>query len=281
VAATIDWRLAEIHMGLGEVAIALDYFHEMADAFLRAGRVQQAISVMSRESYETARYGDLDDALRLRRRSLALSQQLGDRFTEVWDRWEMGELYRVMGRREEARRWYEESRQTFEALDFDAGQSFYHRGVADLALAEGDTTAAGARFRESYDWAARADHPWQGAYALVGLGRTATAADQPDEAREYLARGLRAGFATGDPGITLRGIAAAAQLFERLGDAARAAELAQLVLSHSLSWREARLEVGGLLDLSPEESLDRREARAFDLAEEVEGLAGELSRLQG
>jgi predicted ATPase/DNA-binding SARP family transcriptional activator len=275
-AATIDWRLAEIHMGLGEVASALNYFHKMADAFLRTGKVQQAISVMSRESYETARYGDLDDALRLRQRSLALSQQAGDHFTEVWDRWEMGELYRVMGRREEARRWYEASRQIFEELNFDAGQSFYHRGLADLALSEGDTATAEAHFHESYDWAVRVDHPWQGAYALVGLSRTAMAAGQPDEARKYLARGLRAGFATGDPGITLRGIAAAARLFERLGDAARAAGLAQLVLSHALSWRAARLEMGVLLGLSAEESLDRRAARPFDLSATVEALVGEL-----
>jgi tetratricopeptide (TPR) repeat protein len=190
----------------------------------------------------------------------------------------MGELYRLMGRREEARRWYEESRQTFEALDFDAGQSFYHRGVADLALSEGATATAGARFRESYDWAMRVDHPWQQAYALVGLGRTATAAGQSDEARTYFARALRLTYSTGDPGITLRGISAVAQLFGRLGDAARAAELARLVLSHPLSWREARLEMGELLGLSPEESLARREARPFDLVGVVEALVDELDK---
>jgi hypothetical protein len=190
----------------------------------------------------------------------------------------MGELFRVMGRREEARHWYETSRTMFEALGFEGGLGFYHRGLADLALSAGDTAAAEAHFRECYERSERMVHPWQQTYALIGLGRTAMAAAKTDEARYFFARGLRLGVTTGDPGIILRAFSAIAQCFKRLGDEARAAELARLVLSHPLSWREARLEVGELLGLLPEESLDRRAARPFDLSETVAALATELER---
>jgi tetratricopeptide (TPR) repeat protein len=235
--------------------------------------------VISRESYEAVRYSDLEYALRLRERGLALSLESGDRFDEAWDRWEMGEVLRVMGRPEEARRWYEHSRIIFDELDFEVGLSFYYRGLGDLALAGGDAAGAEAHFRKCYEWAERTSHTWQQIYALVGLGRAATAAGKINEARNIYVRALRLFSSAGDAGLPLRGIAAIAQFYRRLGDAARAAELAQLVLSHSLSWREARLEMGELLGLSPEESVDRREARPFDLAEAWETLAGDLERL--
>jgi tetratricopeptide (TPR) repeat protein len=277
IAATINWRLAEITMTLGDLSASFDYFHKMTDSLLHSGKIRQAISVISRESYEAVRYGSLEYALRLRERSLALSEQSGDRYLEAWDHWEMGELFRVMGRGEEARRWYEQSRVIFDEIGNNNGQSFYYRGLGELALAGGDADEAEARFRESYEWSTRTFHNWQEAYSLFGLGRAATVADKMAEARTHYVNAIHTITPLGDPGLILRGIAAIAQFYRRRGNAARAAELARLVLSHSLSWREARLEMGELLGLSPEESLARREARPFDLSEVVEGLAGELS----
>jgi predicted ATPase/DNA-binding SARP family transcriptional activator len=273
VAATINWQLAEIHMQLGEMDVSLRYFHEMADTLLNSGYAHLAIASISRESYEAVRYGDLDYAQRLRRQSLALSRAVGDVFNEAFDCWEMGELYRVMGRLAEARHWFERARSLFGRIGSVAGHSFYYRGLGDVALAEGDPAQAEAHFAASAAWAERTQHPWQHTYALVGLGRAALAAGQLDTARTRFVEALRMSEKAGDPGVTLVVIAGVAHLCQATGDAARAAELARLVLAHPLSWRETRDGAAALLEMEPEEAAALRQQRPFDLGELVEELS--------
>lgn len=281
IAVTINWSLAEIHLQLGEVQESLRMFHELAEAFINAGRPHLAIDGLSRASYETVRYGDLDEALRLRERCLTLSRASGHLGYESWDSWEMGEVYRVRGDLEQARRWFERSLALFRATasayeESEVGQSFYHRGLGDLALAEGNAVEAAAYFAEAARFAQATHHTWQYAYATTGLGRAALMAGDSATAARHLSDGLRVGASTGDAGIVLVSFAGAAQFFMVQGDPEHARHLAGRILAHPLAWNETRREVARLLEMDREEADRLRDTILFDLTEEVAELVSQL-----
>lgn len=281
IAAGVNWQLGEIYMQLGETENSLRSFHEMADAFLRYGRLQSAVAGLSRESYETVRYGDPAHALKLREQCLALSRQAGDHFIEAWDCWEMGEVYRVMGQYEPARHWFELSRKLFHDRDSDAGDSFYYRGLADLALAEGELATAESHYRQAIEWAEQTGHPWQHTYALAGLAMAELAGHRIIEAAAHLVEALRLARDRNETGgLALMTMTRAGQLLRHLGREERAAELARLALLHSLTWNETRDEAHRLLEEVREEQFKHTKTTVFDLATPIAQLIVELSSAQ-
>lgn len=266
-------------MRLGEFDASLAYFHEMSDILLNSGRVQLATAGLSRESYEAVRYGDLQQALYLREQSLALSQQSGEEFNEAWDHWELGEIKRVMGHLEEARGWYTSSREIFRAIDNDSGESFYYRGLGDLALAEGDTESAEANFRMAIKWAERTNHLWQRAYCLNGLGKATAATGKTAEAAEHFGHALKMGYETGDPGVLLAIFGGVAGFYEQLGEHEQAQGLARIILSHSLSWRETRQGATEITGPGSTIVTNRSGAEPFELGSAMEQVARHLEAL--
>lgn len=278
IAAGLNWQLGEIYMQLGETDNALHSFHEMAEALIRQGRLQMAVAGLSRESYETVRYGDVTHALRLREQCLALSRRSGDPFIEAWDYWEMGETYRVMGQFEQARHWFELSRKWFQDNDNYAGTSFYYRGLADVALAEGQLVIAEDYYREAVEWAERTGHPWQQCYALSGLALTNLAAERLADAKAHLIEALHLLRNTHEAGgLALMVIVRVGRLCLKLGGWERAAELARLALSHSLTWNETRREAQRLLEQVHGEQFTSRETTVIDLSMTLAALITELS----
>lgn len=267
-------------MRLGEFDASLAYFHEMAGILFSSGRMQLASAGLSRESYEAVRYGDLQHALHLREQSLMLSQQSGEQFNESWDHWELGEIYRVMGNREEARRWYESSGKLFRALDNNSGESFYFRGLGALALADGDAGAAEANFRSAVELAERTNHLWQRAYCLNGLGKAVAITGKTAEAAGHFGQALRSGYDTGDPGVVLAIFSGIAGFCERCGEHERAQELARIILSHSLSWLETRREAAAILGVGSETATNRSGSEPFELGSAMEQAMSHLEALQ-
>ena len=279
IAANINWQLAEIHIQLGEIKRALAYFHEMAETLLRNGLAQLAISSISRESYETVRYDNLEIALILRQRSLALSRQTGEQFNEAWDSWEMAEIFRLMGDDGAAREWNEQSRSKFHSIGIFDADSFYYRLLGDLALAEKDATTAARHFLESVRHAEQSKHPWQRAYGLAGLGTAELMNGHYMEAAALLADSLLVGQSTGDPGgLVLMTFARIARLYKQLRLVEKSQALAELVLNHPLSWEETRRDAAATLELpcAPQ----RVETTPYALKETISELAAELFSLR-
>lgn len=278
IAVNINWQLAEIHMQLGEMEESLGYLHDMAEILLRNGRASLAIASMSRESYEAVRYGDLDYALNLRLRSLELSRQTGEPFNEAWDCWELGEIYRVMGRVDEARQWYEQSRVIFNSISDVSGHSFYYRGLGSLALMEKDYISAREYFNKSIEWSRTTEHPWQMAYALTGLANVEIGLGEEDHARIHLGDALRIGFSTGDAGgLILATLLVASRYYSRIHAPTRSAWLARLVLTNALSWNESRWEAARILNLATEDIPPRYAGELVDLQGVVDEMIGELT----
>src|SRR5512141_1672337 len=102
----------------------------------------------------------------------------------------MEEILRVMGRYEEAAAWYEKARKPFEAFPDNVWKTFYFRGFGDIALANGDFSAASHCFLQSKDLAMATRHKWAVAYALHGLGRSELGLENFIAARQHFLEAL-------------------------------------------------------------------------------------------
>ncbi|HSK67427.1 MAG TPA: BTAD domain-containing putative transcriptional regulator, partial [Anaerolineales bacterium] len=120
----ISWHLTDVYIQLGEFQKAFDCCKDMFQVYLAHGLRENAVTILSKESFEKVRYGDIEDALRLRQQCIDLLQESGPEYQFGWNYWEMGEALRVLGRLEEASDWYERSRQVFEKYNDYAGTSF-------------------------------------------------------------------------------------------------------------------------------------------------------------
>jgi serine/threonine protein kinase/DNA-binding SARP family transcriptional activator len=255
VAAEINWQMGDAHLQQGNVAAALRHYRRMSEAYAQMGHRRYA-TMLSKESYEALRYGDPEHARRTREQALALAHEAGDLFVEAWCTWEMGEILRVTGDPIGARQWFERSRVLFEKFADKTGETFYYRGLGDLAYAQDDHRQAQRHFQQSLKRAQANGHGWAMAYALAGLGRAATGLGQLDAARLHLAAALHSAQQTSDRGITLVVLSSVAQLYAAMGERESAIEVATFVAEHPVSWRETRVQAAAVLeaitDLSPE-----------------------------
>jgi predicted ATPase/DNA-binding SARP family transcriptional activator len=247
-AIEIRWRMADALLQIGEFQEAFDCYQEMANMYLEHGLRQHAVSVISKESFEKVRYGDIAEAFRLRQQSLELLAGIGPEYQVAWNSWEMGELLRVWGRRIEAREWYERAYPIFQKYNDGAGKSFYFRGLGDIALHDGDYRAAHDAFSASADLALATKHTWTIVYALTGLGRSALGLNDPASAQKHLERAAGLTIRTVDKGIALVVISGFAALLAAQGNSIKAVELAALVQSHYAGWQETKKQAGNLLE---------------------------------
>lgn len=246
-AVSIHWHLADVNFRLDERPAAFHHLRQMSDAYLQRGHLGDALLSLSREGYEAVRYSNLAHARATRERSLSLACQIGDRVSEAWSIWELGEIERVAGDYEAARLRYEQAQVIF--ADARAGASdwvvtegtvFYHRGLGDIASATGDPGAAERHFQASLAAARATGHEWAEIYALAGLARAALALQQPDRAREQLSEALTKAQKHGDDGIVMAVLTGIAELFAATGLRERAHTLAALVIAHPMSWHETK-----------------------------------------
>lgn len=175
----------------------------------------------------------------------------------------MGEVYRVRGDGDEARRWYDRALELFGDGNH-VGRSFYQRGLGDLALARGDHIAARRHFLVSHQEAGTINHDWQLIYALSGLARAALMAGARREARTYLVEALRTALEKDHLGGLASSILRGVVEYWLVNDHSAAYRLAALILAHPLTWRETRRDVARLMGIAYAEATPPKQTM-FDL----------------
>ena len=132
-AANIAIRLmGDAYLQMGQFEAAFQCFERIARICFEHGHVQDAVGALSKESFEMVRYGDLEEARRIRQQCIDAIEVIGPEYQIGWNYWEMGEILRVMGHFDEAAEWYEKSRKPFEAFHnrYRYGRSFSSAGLA-------------------------------------------------------------------------------------------------------------------------------------------------------
>jgi predicted ATPase/DNA-binding SARP family transcriptional activator len=275
----ISWQLTDVYIQLGEFQKAFDCCKDMFQVYLAHGLRENAVTILSKESFEKVRYGDIDDAVRLRQQCIEMLHESGPEYQLGWNYWEMGEAMRVLGRLEEASDWYERSRQVFENYNDYAGTSFYYRGVGDVALASLEYEAAQAAFSKSLQLAQQARHTWSMTYVVTGLGKSEMGRGDVEFANLHLRQAAGLARKARDRGIALVVILAVANLYTCEAELEKAVELGALVESHFSSWFESRTQASALLtalnkQMDPEKfQRARNRGTALDVWETVEELA--------
>lgn len=247
LANDLHFQLGDLHLELGEYDQAFNHYRAMSDTYASSGHKSLAARVLSKESYEALRAGDLKRAYETRMQSLELCRQSGDVFGEAWSMWELGEYYRVAGDVKNAFMGYDRSLSLFEQVNDRNGYTFFHKGLGDLALQTGDYPRAYRQFELSLERAREVGHAWGAAYALSGLGRAALGLGQIQEADTLLAQALFEARNVWHNGLTLLVLSGTASLRAAQGDLQQAVALATFVAGHVNTWYEVRNRMQALL----------------------------------
>jgi predicted ATPase/DNA-binding SARP family transcriptional activator len=250
-----EWAIANIvirfigdaYLQMGQFEAAFQSFDQIARISIEHGHVQQAVGALSKESFEMVRYGDLEEARRLREQCIEMIESTGPAYQVGWNYWEMGEILRVMGRLDAAAEWYERSRMPFETYADDVWKIFYARGFGDIALARGDFRTARQYFSQSLELARNTRHDWAMVYALTGLGRSELGLKSIAAVRQSFGEAFQLAFKIMEPGITMFALAGYTELLRQEGKLESAIQVASLVNNHYAAWRETRDVASALL----------------------------------
>jgi tetratricopeptide (TPR) repeat protein len=280
-ASNMLWMLSDARLQIGDFQKAFDGYRDIADTFREHGLQLVQISALSKESFEKARHGDIEEALQIRRTCLEMILKTGVTYQFAWNYWEMGELLRVMGDAEAASAWYERALQIFDKEGDHVGRSYYFRGMGDLALEEKNYESARQHFSTSADLAKSVNHTWMICYSLSKLARAQGELQDNKSAKKNFRDAFQYGMKTLDQGIMLVALVEYAEFCSKRGRYERAVELCSLVQNHFVSWNETKKKASILLD-SIKKSLPRKHfneaqkhGRSLDLWKTVEGLIKE------
>lgn len=247
--ANVVFRLADSQMHSGRYEAAIVAFEACRQLFVRLGDRFYCISVLSWESLCAARAGDMARAWELRRMCLQEAEETGEELNIGWSIWEMGELHRLEGDWEAARRYYEDSAALLRRSNFMRADIFIERGWGDLNLAQGQPQQAALHFQRSLDLAAAESYPWGIARAHIGLGQTALALDEASAAWEHFRLSLRQAREWGmDQGLMCMAVAGLAATHLAQGEASKALSLATFALGQPATVAETRRDLGPVID---------------------------------
>jgi predicted ATPase/DNA-binding CsgD family transcriptional regulator len=282
-------NLAWLSIRQGKYMECFSYYHEEQKIFEYLGNQSLLANAYSWESLEALRFSTISHARQTRELNMAiLRKELNALYSQrssnpdrceamyAWAHWEMGEIERVAGNFEKARRNYKEAKHIFERQNIKMGIAFHHRGMGDLALADDDYNTARREFLLSIEISQAVPHPWMETCALCGLGRVAIRLNQYDAARENFLKALQISSQINNPELFMIGITGLASMFLRLGDPEQAVELSNFVLHHFASWNETKQQAQSVMDEAtrqlPAEIVEASKERGKTLAlEEIVG----------
>jgi tetratricopeptide (TPR) repeat protein len=243
------WQLSDGYLQVGDFDKAFAGYKEIAETHAEHGLITRQVSALSKESYEKARHGDLEEAIQIRRTCIEIILTTDLVYQHAWNYWEMGELLRVRGDDKAASEWYERAYQIFDQEQDSIGRSYYFRGMGDIAVAKKNYESARDYFSTSAEFAKSIHHTWMICYALSKLAHAQVELGDRQAAKKNFHAAFQHGMKTLDKGIMLLAVVEYAEFCIKLGNHERAVELCSLVNDHFASWHETRNHAALLLDV--------------------------------
>jgi DNA-binding CsgD family transcriptional regulator len=172
--------------GEGEAAQA--HVEQMLALARRTGRSWYEARAAEFLAQRAVRHGDLSEAAALLGDAIRLARAAGDLWNVAMLLSQLGDVERMRGTHPRARPLYEESIRLFQTLGLRQDPSRLHN-LAYVALAEGQTGAAAARFLEALGAFRRVGDQRGTAECLIGLGCVRAAERRPADAARLLGAG--------------------------------------------------------------------------------------------
>ncbi len=276
-------NLGEYYVYSGKIDQAFHAFAEQRRFSEKTGNRRMLGTDLSWESLQASRYRELDYALELRRRSLEIAIEVGNQNDIAWHTWELGEIHRLMGNLKQARKYFQEAYPVFEKIQEFNGLGFYHRGMGDIAMMEGDLEGARDEYGQALEYhqqEQRGNRPWGLALTHARLGNVLVKMGAFDQARQHLNSSLSFAIQWHNPDIKSLPLAGIAGLLLATGLAGEAIEVAACVLSKPTTWNEVKKQAGEIIEagrtgLSEEEAqLCQQRGEKLELDELCERYAG-------
>jgi tetratricopeptide (TPR) repeat protein len=232
--------MAHISLFNGNIEQAFENFREARLLNEDLGNRRVIRDSLSIESICSLRYVGLENARQLRLQNLALAQELGDEQPLAWSLWEMGEIERVSGNLDAARRLYDRSNEIFSQVGESTGRCFFLKGLGDIALAKDEHERARQCFQEALDNAKEIRHDWSMVYCGCGLARAEIAAGQLVAGQKHLSDALRDARLTGFRDLLPFVLTCFAQWHAADGDPERAIVLGNFAANLKTTWLETK-----------------------------------------
>ena len=237
VAQTL-YNLAADYEAKGDYPQALAYYQRCLECSIETGLHLFVPGILSYASFTALRQGDYRLARQLRERSLTAAREENELAGLVWGKWELGEIERVEGNLETARRLYDESLELFEHSRTANLHTFYERGLGDIAEMQGLYFEALQHFQKSLEFAQHDSHRWAICYALSGLGRAAIGLEDYTAAQQYFGQAID--LFDHNQGMLMIAVSGLAELSAARGEYEQAAEIATFVIEQPATWQEFR-----------------------------------------
>jgi predicted ATPase len=265
-------NLGEYYSYLGKIEQAFEIYKELRHFSEKIGNLRMLGIDCSWESLMVSRYGSLEEALNLRKKSLDIALQVNNYNDIAWHTWELGEIYRLMGDLEQAKIYYQESLPLFENISDNLGIGFVYRGFGDIARMQGRWDEARKEFEQALEFhhkVQRGNTPWGLIYYHSRLGNVWLHLGELEKAKHQIKLSLD--NTEKWPFLDIKAVAlvGAASLLAAMGRTTRAIEVAACVESQPTTWNEVKQEAGEVLE-------EARKAVSTEEAQKAEQLGVEM-----
>ena len=269
-------NLGEYYIYLGKIDQAFNACEELRHFSEKVGNRRMLGIDYSWESLQVSRYGKLDYALELRKKSLEIAIEVKNQNDIAWHTWELGEIYRLMGELEQAKKYYQEALPLFEKLQDHLGLGFYHRGYGDIALMVGNWEEARSEFQEAltnHEKEQRNLKNWGQAYYHARLGIALVHLGAFGEAKLHLKTSLSRAEDWAHPDMNALPLTGIATLLANNGYSAEAIEIAACVINKPTTWHEVKQQASIILEMArqtlpPDDAMRAQEqGESLDIAQ--------------
>jgi predicted ATPase/DNA-binding SARP family transcriptional activator len=243
-------NLGECYIYLGRIGQALHAFEELRHYSERMGNRRMLGTDLSWESLQVSRYGNLELALELRQRSLQIAHEISNQHDVAWFSWELGEIYRLMGKIDLAKKYYQEARPGFESMQELIGMGFYYRGLGDIATGQRNWQEARKQYVEALNFhekEQRSNRNWGLALTHARLGSVLIQLGELDAAKQHLRASLALAVIWTNPDLKSLPLTGIAEWLLANGQYEKALELAACVASKPTTWNEVKKQAGVVL----------------------------------
>jgi DNA-binding SARP family transcriptional activator/predicted ATPase len=239
--------LADCYTKLGDHQSALRCYQQTRIKLSSEGQFLAVANSLHLESLHSSRYGNFDHAMQSRQECINIFDQAGIETGKAWGMWEMGELYRIDGRLDQAKDWFNQARLLFKKLENKSSEIFLTRSDGDLAYMSGNFDAAKKYFEQSVEFAQEMNHMWALSYALCGLAKAEGALADQTNAHQHYIQAIQIARSIDRYDLVMNALAGYTHILASSGAVEQAVVLGIWILDNKLTWNETKHDVKALI----------------------------------
>jgi len=240
--------LAEAYFQAGMIKEGFASLHKSQRILEQLGNTRMLASAFQAEALFAARFSTFEHALEKGLRSLELERQLDYQPYLSWRLYEVGDLYRIFGKFEEAIEFYEQAYIEFVKTDILLGLGYYQRAYGDIALKNGQYSEALDHYNKFYKYATQDNHFWSMSQAHAKISFALTYLGKIVDAREKMITALGEADAVGQIDLELLALLTEALCLLKEEHHEQCVEITSLIIHHPNSWNETKEHANKILD---------------------------------